>query len=249
MIRELIRTFGTVRVTVLATLFAVGLSVTLTAGLDLLLKGRVVRADLVIGSLVPLLVAPVIVYGFVRLTQRLDRAEAELQRLASRDHLTGAYTRRHFRELAHLEMEQSRRSGHPLALLLFDIDHFKRVNDEFGHATGDEVLRELVRTCRRCLRTADLLGRHGGEEFTVLLPETSPNAARYVGERIRRETESAVVREGEAEIRCTVSVGVAALTAEMEGVDELIEDADRALYAAKRAGRNRVESSRRLGSG
>ncbi|MFP3853501.1 MAG: GGDEF domain-containing protein [Anaerolineales bacterium] len=158
--------------------------------------------------------------------------------MANRDDLTGVYSRRYFLELSHLELQQSRHFGHPLSLLIFDIDYFKRVNDEFGHPVGDEVLRAVTRVCRRCIRVTDLLGRYGGDEFVVLFPETSMESVRFVAERLRREVEGLLVRAKGSEIRCTISIGISGLEPGMKDVDEMIEAADEALYAAKKAGRN-----------
>jgi diguanylate cyclase (GGDEF)-like protein/PAS domain S-box-containing protein len=166
--------------------------------------------------------------------------EEQLRDLATKDSLTEAYNRRHFLERADEEVRRSDRHGRALSLCMLDADHFKNINDEFGHAAGDVVLRELARICRSHLRANDLLARVGGEEFTLLLPETALSGARAVAERVRVELEHATMRspEGNA-LRITASFGVAEWK-KGENLDGLLRRADRALYAAKDAGRNRV---------
>jgi diguanylate cyclase (GGDEF)-like protein/PAS domain S-box-containing protein len=163
-----------------------------------------------------------------------------LRRLSVTDSLTGISNRRHFLELAEREVTRGRRYTHPVSLLLLDIDHFKRINDTYGHAVGDEALRAFTRACLASLRTTDVLGRLGGEEFAVLLPETGMPAASQVAERIRREVAAVVVdAHGEA-VRFTVSIGAATWQGGAPSVDALISCADEALYRAKGRGRNRV---------
>lgn len=170
---------------------------------------------------------------------------AELEVLATRDSLTGVANLRHFHHLASLELEHARRMGRSFSLLALDIDHFKAINDRWGHAAGDEALKAFVAACRVALREYDILGRVGGEEFAVALPNTGLDGARVIAERLRRQVEEMVVRPGKGDIfDLTVSVGI---TAEPLAEGEVILDipgllarADAALYRAKAAGRNRV---------
>jgi len=165
----------------------------------------------------------------------------EVQRLATLDGLTNTYNRRHFMELAHLAFETARRFGQPLTALMLDVDHFKAINDEFGHHVGDQVLRTLADRCRTALRTIDVLGRYGGEEFAILLPGTTRrNAAKILAERIRHRVAEDPVQTDAGPVRVTVSVGVAAMEAGTRNPEELFKRADAALYDAKQAGRNRV---------
>ncbi|CAK0740013.1 diguanylate cyclase [uncultured Gammaproteobacteria bacterium] len=167
--------------------------------------------------------------------------EERLRHLAATDPLTGAANRRSFMETGIREFSNARRHGRPLSVAMLDADHFKLVNDRYGHAVGDEVLRHLVARGRTVLRTGDLLGRYGGEEFVVLLPNTPLDEAAHVGERLRAEMEATFVNDGEHTVRFTVSVGVATMIPETESIERLLADADKALYAAKTNGRNRVE--------
>jgi diguanylate cyclase (GGDEF)-like protein len=163
----------------------------------------------------------------------------ELYRLTVVDAQTRAYNKRYFQEQLARAVALSQRTGRPLSLVLFDVDHFKRINDTHGHPTGDEVLRELVGRALRQLRGTDLLARYGGEEFGLLLPETPARGAMDVGERLVRAVGQApFVVKGNA-IRVTISVGVASMTEGMADQD-LIKLADDNMYRAKREGRNRV---------
>jgi diguanylate cyclase (GGDEF)-like protein len=161
--------------------------------------------------------------------------------------LTGAVNRRHFVEVAQRERERSRRHGAPLALCLLDADHFKQVNDHYGHVAGDHVLTAIAQATTSALRVSDVLGRLGGEEFAVLLPDTELTGALAVAERVRAAVEARQVPSEPSEqdereaIRITVSLGVAELRGD-EPFESLFKRADRALYAAKDLGRNRVQA-------
>jgi diguanylate cyclase (GGDEF)-like protein/PAS domain S-box-containing protein len=172
-------------------------------------------------------------------SDRRETTEA-LRRSVACDHLTGLANRRALFEACELELQRWRRAPRPLSLVLIDADHFKRINDSFGHATGDAVLRHLAAGLSATFRAMDVVARLGGEEFVVLLPGCDEQAATTVAQRLcDRIAGHAVAVEG-ASVRYTVSVGVATMDAAVEGVDALIERADRAMYAAKAAGRNRV---------
>ncbi len=162
-----------------------------------------------------------------------ERLRVELERAATHDSLTDAYTRRYMKEALQRELSRSLRHKRQMALLLIDIDHFKKVNDSLGHQEGDRVLTEFVANIKSLLRSADLLGRFGGEEFVVLLPETTLAVANTVAERIR----SAMSSWGGP----TVSIGVTSSQATGDSVDALLARADAAMYRAKSKGRNRVE--------
>ena len=170
------------------------------------------------------------------------RTEAELRLLATTDPLTGLANRRHLIERAERELLRLQRFGNPFTLMTLDIDHFKRINDTYGHACGDRALCALAATCVGLLREIDMVGRMGGEEFTIILPETVGDEAMLVADRIRR---------GIAELRFdsdtpgldfgfTVSIGVAECHREDARIEQPLARADHALYEAKAAGRNRV---------
>jgi diguanylate cyclase (GGDEF)-like protein len=169
--------------------------------------------------------------------------EERLRDLATTDELTGLYNRRHFIELAEIELSRSRRKTAPTSLAMLDIDHFKLVNDHFGHAVGDRALVEVARAMKDTLRGSDVSARLGGEEFVVLLPETTLDGALAVTERLREGVGRAEVPTGDGRIaKITVSAGVAELGS-AEGLDGLLKRADDALYLAKQQGRNRSVTS------
>ncbi len=167
------------------------------------------------------------------------RLFATVQRMATTDELTQVSNRRHFFDLGDKQFATARRYGPPLSALMIDIDHFKQVNDRFGHAAGDDVIRVVAERLRGELRTMDLLGRYGGEEFALVLPETDEGAA-ALGERLRIAIEAAPVPTCEGEIAITISVGVAIMVEADGDLATILNRADAALYEAKRAGRNRV---------
>ena len=166
--------------------------------------------------------------------------EARLREMAVTDSLTGVANRRHFFGKAESELQRSRRYGRPLSALMLDLDHFKSVNDTYGHDAGDKVLMAVSDMVAGRLRDVDLLGRLGGEEFAVLFPETGQDQATQVAERIREAVEAARVDVGGKDIGVTVSIGVVTLAEEDSGVDALMRRADKAMYTAKETGRNRV---------
>jgi len=186
--------------------------------------------------------APALLAGMSDITPQ-KRLEERLRELAMQDELTGLYNRRHFLELAEAELARVRRTGAPLSVAMLDIDHFKRVNDFFGHAAGDHVLRDLARAMRETLRGSDVPARFGGEEFVVLLTDTTLDGAMAVTERLRERVGRSEVTLGHGRVaRITVSAGVAELGTS-ERLDSLLERADAALYRAKAEGRDRIMSS------
>jgi diguanylate cyclase (GGDEF)-like protein len=171
---------------------------------------------------------------------RADQYASDLETLAAVDWLTGLYNRRHFETLAQAELARSQRYMRPLTLMMLDIDHFKDVNDTYGHATGDRVLQALATVCLATKRDADVAARLGGEEFALLLPETTDSAAAQFAERLRQQIrDCAPVVAGE-KLPITISIGIAGASPTTSGIQPLLSNADQALYDAKRSGRNRV---------
>lgn len=171
---------------------------------------------------------------------------AELERLATTDVLTHAFNRSFLMPALVQEMNRAERDGRTFSVLLMDLDRFKRVNDQYGHAVGDAVLRRFADVVRACVRNFDVLIRRGGEEFQLVMPGTTEEEAAYAAERIRSHLEAHPVRLGALEIDQTVSIGVAAWNGR-EDATELDERADRAMYEAKRLGRNRIAVAPRPG--
>jgi diguanylate cyclase (GGDEF)-like protein len=161
------------------------------------------------------------------------------------DSLTGCFNRRHFFELAEQEFQRAVRYHHSLSLILLDIDHFKKFNDTYGHPAGDKILCDLVDACRGTLRSIDIIGRYGGEEFVFLLPETHLQGALKTADRLRQNLMKIKVSIGEAALSVTVSLGAAGYKPDSDEVatlDQLVRLADESLYDAKAAGRNCVRS-------
>lgn len=176
----------------------------------------------------------------------LRKSEEELRFLATTDPLTGLFNRRHFNKLAEEEIHRVLRYSRPLSVMIFDIDFFKRVNDTYGHTSGDMVLKMIARITMETLRAHDISARYGGEEFVVFLPETPVAQAAAVAERLRKQIENTPVEAENETITVTASFGVSDYLGETEGKSlekiesEFIAGADRALYASKDGGRNRV---------
>ncbi len=167
--------------------------------------------------------------------------ELDLEKAATTDPLTGIFNRRRFLELADSEVARARRYGHALSVVMLDLDHFKQINDRFGHMGGDSVLKVLPSRLDVYLRRNDVLGRIGGEEFAIVLPESDRGAAAAAAERLRAALASQTIPLGSAAVTLTVSAGCAELSADDADFEALLKRADLALYAAKRAGRNCVE--------
>ncbi|MBN1354974.1 diguanylate cyclase [bacterium] len=177
-----------------------------------------------------------------QLTKMAEQKD-QLEQLSITDELTGIFNRRYFFRMLDTEWERAERYGRPLSLILFDIDHFKKINDTYGHAAGDEVLRRIAGKMNEILRDSDTLARFGGEEFTILLPETDQRTAVEVAMRIRHEIQNLRIQiASHVKIGTEISGGISTRMAGqgMENPDELVRQADLALYRAKAAGRNRI---------
>ncbi len=177
-----------------------------------------------------------------KLAADLRQANTRLQELVSRDGLTGLYNHRYFQEVMDRELSQAERYGHSFSLILFDIDHFKKVNDSYGHQRGDQVLKLLSALAVKAVRASDVVARYGGEEFAVVLPETPETGVGVFAERLRRGVEQLKIVVDELSIPLTISLGVTTYHSGVHRHDKsaLIEAADQALYQSKHAGRNRV---------
>jgi two-component system cell cycle response regulator len=168
------------------------------------------------------------------------RLEDELRHQATTDVLTGISNRRHFLALAQNEINRAQRLNHPLAIALLDIDHFKSINDVYGHAAGDQALSIFVTTCQQNLREIDVLARLGGDEFVILLPETGCDQAYTALERIRKALTAVPFDFAGQPVQITISIDIANLAHESESLDAFLGRADEALYRAKEAGRNQI---------
>lgn len=171
----------------------------------------------------------------------LEATKAQLNYYATVDPLTNAFNRRHFLELSERKIKRTQTANSHASLLFFDIDHFKRINDEHGHMIGDEILHGIAQVCMKHLRTDDILGRFGGEEFVILLPETKLEDAHIIAERLRHLIAHTPIETEIGPINTTISIGVALVEkSDPATIKQLLSRADRAMYLAKQAGRNRV---------
>ena len=181
-------------------------------------------------------------FSAVRDSTERKRMEEELRQLATTDPLTGASNRRHFIELATTELKRSCRYGLQMAVIMLDIDHFKKINDNYGHNIGDEAIKRLVDCCHQELRTTDIFGRFGGEEFTAILVETDPEATLNTCKRLTEQIAKLKIRTPQKSISMTVSLGFTMRSADDISIDSLLKRADDALYKAKNSGRNQIVS-------
>ena len=165
----------------------------------------------------------------------------ELERMANTDSLTGLLNRRRFIEALETEFSRFKRHGEKFAVMMGDLDHFKAINDQFGHPTGDEVLKQFSRIASETLRTNDVLGRLGGEEFCVLLPHTTTDSGMIPAERIRQSCGAISIQTDKGLPAVSMSIGLTEVQAADQSADEVLQRADQALYLAKSKGRNRCE--------
>jgi diguanylate cyclase (GGDEF)-like protein len=181
----------------------------------------------------------------LQIASALKRARLfqEVQNLASSDPLTGLRNRRNLFELGEMEFDRSRRMNQPFSCLMLDLDHFKTINDSHGHPTGDLVLQEFAQRSRSCIREADIIGRYGGEELVIFLPETDIEIAIQVAERLRKSIANTPIRVAEENLQITVSIGVSKRDENTPALETLIARADQAMYIAKHKGRNQVAIS------
>lgn len=181
-----------------------------------------------------------VIVGIAEDITEKKRLEGELHRLATTDVLTQSSNRRHFFECARSEFEQARQFGSPLAFLLLDLDDFKKINDQYGHQVGDEVLRRLAHCGSHALRRGDLFGRIGGEEFAALFPGCEQDVALQIAERLQREVQRLGFQHEGRHFGITVSQGLTSLLATDVSLDALYARADTAMYMAKRQGKNQI---------
>jgi diguanylate cyclase (GGDEF)-like protein len=171
------------------------------------------------------------------------RLYEQTERLATTDGLTGLLNRRTFNAQLHGRLREAQRYDRPLSLLLLDVDHFKKVNDSHGHPAGDAVLRGIARVAQKQARETDIVARYGGEEMALILPETDAPGAAAIAERIRKSVAATPHATEQGPIRVTVSIGLATWPGTGDAAEALLEAADKALYRAKRDGRNRVDAA------
>lgn len=245
------RRYGHVGTLVILTAVAVAISVGVVFVVMALAMGfdfdRPIRLGLFwaisvsFSAVIPMLVTPLIGTSIIKVVSNLDRLSSELERMAETDQLTRLLNRRGFESASQRVLEELAASQSPAALLLCDIDHFKSLNDRFGHAFGDASLQAAAATlCETLESYGAVVARHGGEEFVALLPGLGQREAMAAAEDVRRLCENRAVTHDDKQAHFTMSVGVAVASASLRDMALMMREADQALYRAKREGRNRV---------
>ena len=166
----------------------------------------------------------------------------EVGRLAITDELTGIFNRRHFFELAEEQFLLAKRNKSPLSAMIADLDHFKMFNDSYGHVVGDQVLRAVAKLMTSALRESDIIGRYGGEEFAIILPDTNNSAAIFAAERLLARVADVPIDTEAGKLTIQLSIGIAGMNQDTPTLQSLVVRADQAMYAAKGAGRNRLSA-------
>lgn len=233
----MLKRFGVIPV-VLAT---TGISIVLSVLITLIVHGwRFDSSGVRTAILVPAILAPMFSYLQLTLIAQLEQTKENLHHLSVTDELTQIFNRRHFLAVAQQTFAVSQRNSKPFSLVLFDADDFKKINDTYGHITGDQVLKHIAKLTQGNIRAGDVLARYGGEEFIVLLPETPMPRALEVAQRIQQSLweQPFALHKG---IYPTVSIGVATFKPTMQQLDDLLSQVDDALYRAKNSGKNRIE--------
>lgn len=240
MIRHLLKRHGLFGVVALITMLSVLASAAITSAIVYgLLDDTMGRNAWLVTLLTPALMSPVASCALLRLVVQLDRAQEELRELSLRDPLTGCHNRRHFLHVLRHEISRGQRYGQPCAVAILDVDNFKQINDRLGHQAGDAVLLQVARSCQAIVRDMDVFARIGGEEFAVLLPQTSATEALALIDRLRLQVQGLRFDSLPLLTGVTLSGGVVSAEAVAE-VDAIMHAADHAMYQAKRDGKNRV---------
>lgn len=231
---------GRLRVTALISVFSVLMSLSISLLIDRIMHRHMPLSGLVPAILAPGLIAPICTWKILGLLFKIHGMQEEMRALATYDHLTGVYSRRAFLEISRQYFEVAKRESKGIAVLYIDIDHFKKINDGYGHAEGDRVLIAISSAIGGAIRRSDILGRYGGEEFLITLLGVGERDAIEISEKIRKIIERTTVDTNAHSISASISIGIAvSREGAHESLDDLIREADRALYASKNGGRNR----------
>ncbi len=228
-------------ITLIASLISVAVTAIAVFALNLAGFGLNLPIAVILAAGVPLIVAPLLSWYLVGLLLRIYRIEEEMRSIASHDSLTGLLSRHAFFDRAANYVSLARRDQATFAVLIADLDHFKSINDHYGHPAGDAVLKLFADVVNSVARRSDIIGRIGGEEFAMLLPSTGKTEALEFSSRLHAAIHKAVLKHQDRIIEYTASIGLAASApGEADSIDGLLAQADRALYEAKRGGRNRT---------
>jgi len=237
--RQLIPSLGTLATVLIVTSFSVLCSVALTSTLCFFEQCEAPKIAIATAIAIPSFVAPLVTWPLVGLVMQIDSLEKEMRAMATYDQLTGLLTRQAIFDQIEQVMQLAEREQSPLSVLAVDLDRFKDINDTHGHAGGDEVLKSFAITVKAILRKSDYLGRIGGEEFIIFLPDTPQEAALALSERLHQAIRGSVVAYEQSSIRYSASIGlVSVLPSADVSLEEILKRADQLLYVAKRQGRD-----------
>jgi diguanylate cyclase (GGDEF)-like protein len=239
--KQLILKLGARKTVFIITVLSVLVSMLIAATIAAVLPHASMKPSLLVSAMTPLVIAPLLSWPFVRLLFQLNRLEVEMRALATYDSLTKLLNRRVFLERAEYAFSIAKREKQGFCILAADLDLFKLINDQYGHATGDNVLALFGQVVRNVSRDSDISGRVGGEEFTFFLPNTTADEAMFFAERLHEAIRNASVSYKGTLVKFTVSIGLASFSGNnTSSLDSLLNFADTALYEAKRNGRNQT---------
>jgi len=238
MIEKVIK-FGHIKIVIMITTLAILSSIFLYIPIGYIFEGEVKLIGIVISIIIPGIVTPLISAYMIKYLLYIHELEQKMRTLVTYDELTEVMSRRAFLENADNVLKIMKRDKSSLGLLYLDIDYFKKINDTYGHSVGDAVLKDFGTLLKENKRESDFVGRLGGEEFAFVLPLSDPNGCEVFANNIRQKIEKRVCVVDDLEVSYTVSIGVSSYTQEsQQNIDELIKEADSALYQAKESGRN-----------
>jgi diguanylate cyclase (GGDEF)-like protein len=239
--KNFILKYGTFLSSVLVTLITVSLAIIFTL-INLSLFAAEIRAtDIIVATINTAIITPPVVFFFGRLLRKLSTVEKKMRHLATYDQLTGVLSRHAVMDTINTLISFAKRNNHDFAVIYFDLDHFKQINDTYGHDAGDLVLKECGKTLNEVKRDSDVVGRIGGEEFLIALPDTNYSGAMVLAERLKRNIANMAIHYNEKTIQMTSSMGIADYSQSKEyKTDTLIKFADECLYKSKNDGRNRI---------
>jgi diguanylate cyclase (GGDEF)-like protein len=240
MLKNSLKKFGLAAMVIAITVGSIALSAVISFAVHFSLGAHMSGLAWAITLACPALISPTMSWWALDLVLKVERAHEQLRVQSTIDHLTGIYNRRYFMDRLRDEIERTERSGTAFAVAFIDVDNFKRINDEHGHLNGDEILRQLTSTCAKQVRDIDTLARIGGEEFALLLPQTTPEEAAHLVERLRSSVAATKAKIGDGWLDITVSIGLTSANRGAQDVNGILRRADEALYAAKRQGKNRL---------
>jgi diguanylate cyclase (GGDEF)-like protein len=247
MLNALLKRFGLATVVVAITIGSIVLSAVISFAVHFALGAQMSGLTWAVTLACPALIAPTMSWWAFDLVLKVERAHEQLRIQSTIDHLTGLFNRGYFMDRLREEIDRTQRYGTPFAVAFIDIDNFKRINDEHGHLSGDEILRQLTQTCAKQVRDIDTLARIGGEEFALLLPQTAAEDAERLVERLRAGVAATRTQIGDHWLEITVSIGLTSAGRGSLDVNGILRHADEALYAAKRQGKNRLVARAALG--